>query len=121
MKPPQMLHPDLPAVIHELLNRAPQPLNLVKLRSQLQGPFRVPAKLKDTLLPVLEADPDIHVWPALTAKAGPRYWTRDARSWAEPIMLAAAAEAPLAPAKVISAVSKQYGKGPATTLLADLL
>src|SRR3954464_9839397 len=101
MRPSPTLHPDLAAVIHEVLNRAPQPLNLAKLRSQLPGPYKVPAKLKDTLLVLLEADSDIHVWPAITAKAGPRYWTRDARSWAEPVMLAAASESPTPPAKVI--------------------
>jgi len=116
-----MLHPDLPAVIREVLGRAEQPLNLAKLRSQLSGPYKVPAKLKDALVALLDADSGIYQWPAATAKAGPRYWTRNAREWAEPVIIAAAADSPVAATKVLGAVSKQYGKGAAEALLAELI
>jgi len=116
-----MLHPDLPGVIREVLGRAEQPLNLAKLRSQLNGPYKVPAKLKDALVAMLAADASVYQWPAATAKAGPRYWTRSAREWAERVMIAAAADLPVAATKILSAVSKQYGKGPAEALLAELV
>jgi hypothetical protein len=121
MKPPPTLHADLPGVIQEVLHRAGQPLNIAKLRSQLTGPYKVPGKLKDALASMLATIEGIHVWPAATAKAGPRYWTRDCRSWAESAMLAAAADSPVAPAKVLGAVAKQYGKGPAAELLTELI
>lgn len=119
MKKPQgQLHPDLAAVIRELLDRSPQPLNVTKLRSQLTGPFKAPPKLKDALVALLMAEVQaghIEQWPA------DKYWTRDSRSWAEPLMIAAASAAPVASSKVTGAVSKQYGRPAAEALLAELI
>ena len=113
MKPPAQLHQDLPAVIREVLDRAPQPLTLAKLRSQLTGPFKVPPKLKDSLVELLSAG-GFHQWP------GGKYWNRDGRTWAEPAMISAA-ETPVAASKVIGAVSKLYSRPAAEALLAELI
>ena len=117
-KPPAQLHPELAAVIREVLDRSPQPLNVTKLRSQLTGPFKVPPKLKDALVALLAAEVQagrVQQWPA------DKYWTRDSRSWAEPVMIAAAAAAPVAPSKVIGSVAKQYGRSAAEALLDELI
>ncbi len=110
-KPPPQLHPDLAAVIGEVLERSPSPLNVAKVRAALPGPYKVPAKLKDELVALLRG---FHQWP------GDRYWTRDGRAWAEPVMLAAA-ERPVLASKAISAVSKVYGKLASEALLGELL
>ena len=110
-KAPPQLHPDLAAVIREVLERSPVPLNVAKLRALLPGPYKVPAKLKNDLVALLQA---FHQWP------GDRYWVRDGRAWAEPVMLAAA-EMPVPASKAVSAVSKVYGKPAAEVLLTELL
>lgn len=116
-KPEPQLHPDLAAAIREVLERSAQPLPLAKLRTALPGPYKVPLKLKDALLALLADEARagrLHEWP------GVKYWTRDCRAWAEPLMLAAAVE-PVASGKVIGAVLKVYGRPQAEALLADLV
>jgi hypothetical protein len=119
------LHPELAGAVREVLGRASQPLNLAKLRGQLNGPFKVPAKLKDALAALLEAESRegrIYAWPASTEKSGPRYWIRDGRDWAAREMIAAAASLePIGGSKAIGAVAKQYGRKPAEKLLVDLI
>ena len=112
------LHPDMPAAIQEVLDRAPKPLTLAKLLRQLAGPYKVPPKRKDALVSLL--DSQAHAWPPATVKGGPRYWNRDARTWAAATIIEAA-RTPLAPAKLIAAIGKQYGKGPSAALLAELI
>ena len=117
MKPAPTLHPDLAAVIQEVLARAAAPLNLAKLRSQLTGPYKVPAKLKDALIELLKAEVlagRIHEW------SGDRFWNRDSKAWAEPTMLEAA-RVPVAPKKLIAAVAKPLGKPAAEALLDELI
>lgn len=110
-KAPPRLHADLAAVLREVLERSPAPLNVAKLRALLPGPYKVPAKLKNDLVTLLQA---FHQWP------GDRYWIRDGRAWAEPVMLAAA-ETPVLALKAISAVSKVYSKPASEVLLTELL
>ena len=116
-KPPPQLHADLAGAVREVLDRSPVPMNVAKLRSQLTGPFKVPAKLKDAFIAMLAAEAQagrIHEWPAA------KYWIRDHRAWAEPIILAAA-EVPVAASKVVGAVSKQFGKPAAQALVGELI
>jgi hypothetical protein len=124
MKPLPTLHADLAGAIREVLDRAEQPLNLAKIRSQLNGPFKVPAKLKDALSELLESEARqgrIYSWPASSLKGGSRYWVRDSRAWAVPVMIEAAAREPVKASKVVGAVAKQYGRKPAEALVAELV
>ena len=116
-KAPPQLHADLAGAVREVLDRSPVPMNVAKLRSQLTGPFKVPAKLKDAFIALLAAEAQagrIHEWPAA------KYWIRDHRAWAEPIILAAA-EVPVASSKVVGAISKQFGKPAAQALVGELI
>ena len=116
-KPSPQLHVDLAGAVREVLDRSPVPMNVPKLRLQLTGPFKVPAKLKDAFIAMLAAETQagrIHQWPAA------KYWIRDNREWAEPIILAAA-EVPVASSKVIGSISKQFGKPAAQVVVGELL
>jgi hypothetical protein len=124
MKPPPTLHADLAGAIREVLERADQPLNLAKLRSQLHGPFKVPAKLKDALVALLDSEireGRIHAWPASSSKSGPRYWARDSRTWAAPVIIEAADREPVSLSKLVGTVAKRYGRKPAEALITELI
>ena len=116
------LHPDLAGAVHEVLSRAPQPLNSTKIRSSLVAPFKVAPKLKDAFADLLNAEANagrIFPWAPATAKSGPRYWTLDAESWAR-LTLVKAAVQPITPVKLAASVAKQFGKKPAEALIGEL-
>ncbi len=116
-KPSAQLHDDLAGAVREVLDRSPVPMNVAKLRSQLTGPFKVPAKLKDAFIALLAAEARadrIYEWPAA------KYWIRNSRAWAEPLILAAA-DVPVASSKVIGAISKQFGKPAAQGMVGELI
>ena len=113
------LHPDLAAAIQLILTDARQPLTVAKIKSSLPASHKVKPKLKDAFAALLDAEAAagrIHVWPS---KKTVKYSTLNPREWASQAILKAAAE-PVVLTKLVSAVSKQYPKKDAETLVAAM-
>jgi hypothetical protein len=100
------LHPQLADQIREIISTSKIPLDAAAIRRQLKGEFAVKTKQQAELIALLPSIEGLVNWPPANDKAGPRYWIHTPEQAAEPIVLQAAAAAPVPPKKLITAITK---------------
>ena len=116
------LHPEIGQAVREVLQRSQKPLSVVELCKQLSGPFKVPARRKADLLPILmNSAGGLYQWPKF--RGSTRFWSR------APESVAAAAtmeitKAPTSTSVLLRRLSKEafgYPENSGKRLIADLV
>lgn len=116
------LHPEIGRAVREVLQRSTKPLSVVELCKQLTGAFKVPAKRKADLLPILmNSRGDLYQWPKF--RGSTRFWSREPESVAAAATMEIA-KAPTSTSVLLRRLSKDVFGYPANSgkrLIAALL
>jgi len=99
-------NPDLSSQIRDIVAASPYPLDAAAIRRGLKGEFALKPKQLPALAAALPSVAELVEWPAANPKRGPRYWTRTPSEVAQSAAITAAAEAPVVPRKIVTAMTK---------------